>query len=257
MSLPSSKPTKRKQLSGNERKEISDKQKSAYGTHRRGTDGTHRRGTDGSHSLMKFVSKNVSESNLDFENTNTSSTSLSQADAELQVQVQGLLSADQQVDDRSESVDPDVYANKQDTAEFSNNDPYQETQDTVNIETIEMETVKDIPRDDEHEVQVDKDTNDYDTDSKQTCLIDLHSDYPMDPALFEKIAIIPSLVRVIIEAGPCQPGFCNNRYEFASDDLGFKFKPNWYIKETKFRSVKRNWLVYSHRSQKMFFFVCC
>ena len=231
--MSSSTATKRKRLSGNERKKINDKKKSAYGTQ----------------SLMNFVSKtkNVSESeiNLDFENTNTNSTSLLHAAAG--TQVQGLLNIDRRVDDKSNSVDPDVYANKEDTAELSNNDPDDDPQGTVDNATIELETVDCSPRDDEYKVSV--------SNSKQACLIDFNTDYPTDPALFENVAIKPSLLRAMLEAGPCQPG-SDNRYEFESDDLGFKFKPNWYMKETKSGSVKRSWLVYSHRSQRMFCFSC-
>lgn len=203
------------------------------------------------------MSKKVSETVtiLDSQNTNTSSTSLSHADAGLQ----GLISVDQRMDDISDSVDPDHvyhYVNTLDTADLSSTDPDQGPQDTVNNATVEMETVEGIPRAKDDEDEVDRDINDYDSDSKQTYVIDLFTDYPTDPALFENVAITPSLLRAMIEAGPCQPGFDDNRYEFVSDISGFKFKPNWYMKETKSGLVKRNWLVFSHRSQKMFCFCC-
>jgi hypothetical protein len=87
-------------------------------------------------------------------------------------------------------------------------------------------------------------------------VIDLNIDYPTDPYLFQKVPLTPRLIRAIIEAGPCQPGRVNDGYEFQTDEDGFQFKSNWYVKESKSGSVTRKWLVYSPRSDKMFCFTC-
>ena len=83
-------------------------------------------------------------------------------------------------------------------------------------------------------------------------IIDLNIDYPTDPYLFQKVSLTPRLIRAIIEAGPCQPGFDNNEDQFPTDEDGFKFKSTWYVKESKSGSVQRKWLVYSPKSDKMF-----
>lgn len=88
-------------------------------------------------------------------------------------------------------------------------------------------------------------------------LIDRCHDYPSDPYLFIDTILTPQIIRTLVEIGPCQPGFNNNDYVFPKNESGKQFSSNWYNKEVKSgMRCKRNWLVYSPKSNKMFCFPC-
>lgn len=87
-------------------------------------------------------------------------------------------------------------------------------------------------------------------------LIDRCNDYPSDPYLFIDAVLSPQLIRILVEIGPCQPGY-DNVYTFQENESGKCFLPSWYKKETKSGLIcKRNWLVYSPKSYKMYCFYC-
>lgn len=92
-------------------------------------------------------------------------------------------------------------------------------------------------------------------DSVQSILIDKCVKYPSDPYLFRETILSKALIRALIEIGPCQPGIDRKHFIFPTKENGHKFLSKWYEKRTKSDfSCKRNWLVYSSNSNKMFCF---
>lgn len=94
-------------------------------------------------------------------------------------------------------------------------------------------------------------------DSAQSILIDKSVEYPSDPDLFRETILSTPLIRALIEIGPCQPGIDGKHFIFPKNENGQSFLLKWYDKITKSNfPCKRNWLVYSPRSNKMFCFPC-
>ncbi|KAL4090727.1 hypothetical protein QTP88_025508 [Uroleucon formosanum] len=84
----------------------------------------------------------------------------------------------------------------------------------------------------------------------QSILIDKSVEYPSDPDLFRETILSTPLIRALTEIGPCQPGIDGKHFIFPKNK-------KWYDKITKSNfPCKRNWLVYSPRSNKMFCFPC-
>nr|XP_014352215.1 PREDICTED: uncharacterized protein LOC106706181 [Latimeria chalumnae] len=88
-------------------------------------------------------------------------------------------------------------------------------------------------------------------------LINMQVPYPTDPALFQKTALSPALVRRLIEIGPCQPGLKDD-FTFPYDESHRRFSRDWYSKTVGNGSckVERGWLIYSPRLHRLFCFVC-
>lgn len=94
-------------------------------------------------------------------------------------------------------------------------------------------------------------------DVLQSILMDKCVEYPSDPHLFCETILSKSLIRALIEIGPCQPGINGTNYIFPKNESGQSFLLKWYEKETKSNfHYKRDWLVYSPSSNKMFCFPC-
>uniref|UniRef100_H3A3B1 DUF4371 domain-containing protein n=1 Tax=Latimeria chalumnae TaxID=7897 RepID=H3A3B1_LATCH len=81
--------------------------------------------------------------------------------------------------------------------------------------------------------------------------------YPTDPALFQKTALSPVLVRCLIEIGPCQLGLKDD-FTFPYDESHRRFSHNWYSKTVGNGSskVERRWLIYLPRLHRLFCFAC-
>lgn len=94
-------------------------------------------------------------------------------------------------------------------------------------------------------------------DSVQSILIDKCVEYPSDPELFRETILSKPLIRALMEIGPCQPGIDGKHFIFPKNEHGQSFLSKWYEKKTKSNfPCKRNWLVYSPNSNKMFCFPC-
>ncbi|KAL4142042.1 hypothetical protein QTP88_004574 [Uroleucon formosanum] len=91
----------------------------------------------------------------------------------------------------------------------------------------------------------------------QSILIDKSVEYPSDPDLFRETILSTPLIRALTEIVPCQPGIDGKHFIFPKNKNGQSFLLKWYDKITKSNfPCKRNWLVYSPRSNKMFCFPC-
>nr|XP_014351268.1 PREDICTED: uncharacterized protein LOC106705792 [Latimeria chalumnae] len=88
-------------------------------------------------------------------------------------------------------------------------------------------------------------------------LINTQVPYPTDPALFQKTALSPALVRCLIEIGPCQPGLKDD-FTFPYDESHRRFSHDWYSKTVGNGSckVERRWLIYLPRLHRLFCFAC-
>jgi len=63
-----------------------------------------------------------------------------------------------------------------------------------------------------------------------------------------------ALIRALIEVGPCQPGI-EKKFKFPKNEKGNCFNPDWCdIKSRSGFHFKRNWLVFSPKSNKMYCF---
>ncbi|XP_022166759.1 zinc finger MYM-type protein 5-like [Myzus persicae] len=94
-------------------------------------------------------------------------------------------------------------------------------------------------------------------DSVQSILIDKSVEYPSDPDLFRDTILSKPLIRALMEIGPCQPGIDGKYFIFPKNKNGQSFLVKWYEQITKSNfPCKRNWLVYSPNSNKMFCFPC-
>lgn len=96
-----------------------------------------------------------------------------------------------------------------------------------------------------------------DTKVLQSMLLDKCINYPSDPYLFKNTTLTKSLIRPLIEIGPCQPGIKGEHFIFPKNKNDQHFLLTGYNKTTKSKfSCNRNWLVYSPKSNKMFCFPC-
>ncbi|XP_025202803.1 zinc finger MYM-type protein 1-like [Melanaphis sacchari] len=103
---------------------------------------------------------------------------------------------------------------------------------------------------------VQPDTNKKSLDIVFSFLIDKCQDFPSDPYLFKNITLSKALIRALIEVGPCQPGI-EKKFKFPKNEKGNCFNPDWYdIKSRSGFHFKRNWLVFSPKSNKMYCFYC-
>ncbi|KAL4119203.1 hypothetical protein QTP88_012047 [Uroleucon formosanum] len=107
-----------------------------------------------------------------------------------------------------------------------------------------------------NDFEVQPDTNKKSLDIVFSFLIDKCQYFPSDPYLFKNITLSKALIRALIEVGPCQPGI-EKKLKFPKNEKGNCFNPDWYdIKSRSGFHFKRNWLVFSPKSNKMYCFSC-
>ncbi|KAL4121241.1 hypothetical protein QTP88_013793 [Uroleucon formosanum] len=105
-------------------------------------------------------------------------------------------------------------------------------------------------------LQVQPDTNKKSLDIVFSFLIDKCQYFPSDPYLFKNITLSKALIRALIEVSPCQPGI-EKKFKFPKNEKGNCFNPDWHdIKSRSGFHFKRNWLVFSPKSNKMYCFSC-